>query len=547
MSESARERALDRYLVRNQKISELDKALEEARKAAQLAVMSVPGLEGATLQLTQTLDTFQLLADPSVDLTYSKKLTGSLASEPPPLLAPRPVTEAQRKEVEGYNLQTIRGTMKAPGIYMTSGVDPPSAASVLAGQGETMLAALALACTAGIIAEAVSMGQIETVMSSILTIMNATALPDIIKQSQLLPYEISVLAPARYHYNAVYRPMQPGIQDLTRLLARKQVTAEEYLQHAAYQGLDGRWAANLWNAFLRLPEFRELQPMLWRGLIDDTGFKDVMLRDGWHPDVVDEMINLAWLIPGPQDLIRFVVREVITPGEFIAQMGKQGYGPGWAGAYWTAHFQLPAPNFLYEAFHREVISDVELQKYIFWHDYTPEPRPGIARSDIEIMRSLTKTLIPRVDLRRGWELGKISDQELERRYRWLGYEDDAALMAEIQQAVAMEAENSAIARAASDLYRQGYMTPSEFEGWLRMANFSDVRILKTRAAEDLRYRMDYVKDLQDTAIEAYRKDVYTLEELEAELLNLGMQPERVDALIAKESFKKLPKPKAAAA
>jgi len=40
--------------------------------------------------------------------------------------------------------------------------------------------------------------------------------------------------------------------------------------------------------------------------------------------------------------------------------------------------------------------------------------------------------------------------------------------------------------------------------------------------------------------------VFTLDELEAELLRIGKQPERVDAIIAKEAYKKLPKPKAAA-
>jgi len=362
-----------------------------------------------------------------------------------------------------------------------------------------------------------------------------------------LPYSTAIFKFLEAFWNEIYRPTLPGEDQVLRMLVRGSILPQEYMWHMAWHGWPDRFSVSMLEAFYQLPEFRDLQTLLWRGLIDDMSFRDNMLKQGWHPDVVDKMLSAAWQIPGPADLIRFVVREVISPADFITWIERQGYTPYWASSYWTAHFVLPAPNFLYEAFHREIISDTELQKYIFWHDYMPEPRPGISKSDLEIMRGLTKTLIPRVDLRRAWELGKLSDQELERRYRWLGYEDDAALMAEIQKAVAMEAENSAIARAAADLYRQGYMAPGEFEGWLRVANFSDTRILKTRAAEDLRYRMDYVKDLQDTAIEAYRKDVYTLDELEAELLALGMQPERVDALLAKESFKKLPKPKAPAA
>jgi len=150
-------------------------------------------------------------------------------------------------------------------------------------------------------------------------------------------------------------------------------------------------------------------------------------------------------------------------------------------------------------------------------------------------------------LRRGWERGRISDDELVRRYRWLGYEDDAELMAEIQKAVAMDAENNAIATAAASLYRQGYMSSDEFDGFLRLANFSDARIQKVRAAEDLKYRLDYVQDLQAMAVVAFQKDVYTADELTDQLIALGMQRERAEALVTKEVFKKLPKPKAAAA
>jgi len=517
-----------------------------AAKAGAYSVMSVPGLEKETAGLTDHLATFQQVVDPSADLIYAKKLTGQIPPEPPPEIAVTPLgppLAAEKQALEDFTW--LPGGVRHLVMAMSS-ADPEAAAAHLAGQSITGMLALALAHTPGIVAEAASLGQIESVTWTIMDLTQATGLPDMVKAANLLPFEVGVVGPARYHYNQIYKPMQPGILDLPRMLARRQITEDEFLTLNAYQGYDGRWAAAMWNAFLRLPEWRDLQPMLWRGLIDDASFKDTMLRLGWHPDVVDEMLNLAWLIPGPADLIRFVVREVITPAEFITQMEKQGYGPGWAGAYWTAHFVLPAPNFLYDAFHRGIITDAELQKYIFWHDYMPAPRPGISKTDIEIMRGLTKTLIPRVDLRYAWELGRISDVELVRRYEWLGYEDDAALMADIQKARAMTSENTAISTAAAALYRDGYMDRVEFEGWLRTANFSQARIDKTLAAEDLRARRDFITDLQAMAVAAYQKDVFTVEELEAELIRYGMQPDRAAVLVAKEAYKKLPKPKAAA-
>lgn len=563
--------------------------LAQALKDGKISALSAPGLEGEMSGLTSHLAQFENVAAPSVDLDYSKRLTGQAPAQQLFTMAEleaakacfgveegdanwgecsrfdfdndkvidirdmsymsmrlgSSATKTAEPEAEAL-LALARGqTPLAESSPPQSSMPPEAAASTLAGQGKAGMLALALAHTPGIVAEAASLGQLESVMWTVMDLIAASGLPDIVKASQILPYEVAVLGPAKYHYNNVYRPMQPSAQDLPRMLARGMINPEDYLRQMSYQGYDGHWAVAYWNQFLRLPEWRDLQSMLWRGLIDDTGFKQTMFQLGWHPDVVDEMLNLAWLIPGPNDLIRFVVREVISPSDFIKWMNQQGFGPGWAGAYWTAHFQLPSPDFLIDAFHRGRISDAELQKYIFWHDYMPERRPGIAVSDIEIMRSLTKRLIPRVDVRRGWELGKLSDADLEERYRWLGYEDDAPLMADIQKAVAMEAENSAIARSAADLYREGFLSPAEYEGWLRVANFSDARIAKTRASEDLRYRLDYIRDLVDVAVEGYRKDVFTLDELRAELIQLGMTPERAEALIQKEAFRKLPKPKAA--
>jgi len=669
-----------------------------AKEAKSYSIMSVPGLEAETASITDHLTAMQQVAEPDVDLDYAAKLTGQASTQPTPGMPGQPVWDdaflkqmqrlfgsrkpwpsafdqfdvngdgiidgkdislvqkaiSDRQVKAAVQAQTSGQTLANPPVVTGSGVDPESAASVLAGQGSSGMLALAAAHTPGIVAEATSLGQLESVTWTIMDLLAASALPDIVKASNLLPYEVGVLGPARYHYNRVYRPAQPALQDLPRMLARKQISASEYLTQSSYHGYDGRWAVAYWNSFLRLPEWRDLQPMLWRGLIDDTGFKDVMLQLGWHPNVVDEMLNLAWLIPGPQDLIRFVVREVISPEAFISQMHKQGFGPGWAGAYWTAHFVLPSPRDLVDAYHRGIIGKAELEKFIFWHDYMPEPRPGISVSDLAIMRGLTKTLIPRVDLRRAWSQGAIDDAQLARGYEFLGFEDDAELMAGIQKTIALTAERSGLAKqylaalrkglkteadvrgkltalklpaqaidylietetvrraigavepaeeprvlstshvlgafrkrlindvaatailrsqgwttdaidvllalnapepeetsprselrtAAAANYREGWLEPEIFEGILRKANYPEDQIRSIREAEDLRYRLDFLNDLRSTAIEAFRKDLLTDVELEEHLITLGLQPERASAIVAKEAYRKLPKPKA---
>jgi len=168
------------------------------------------------------------------------------------------------------------------------------------------------------------------------------------------------------------------------------------------------------------------------------------------------------LIPNLTDLITMLVREVITPEQYVDLASMQGESKIWADRRWETHWRLPSPDYLIDSYHRGNISKAELDKFIVWHDYRPAPRPGVSKSDLEIMGGIFKALIPRVDLRRGWTAGLVSDEELVERYRWLGYEDDAELMAEIQKNAALESDRGAVARAAGRRFRDQRMTEKDF-------------------------------------------------------------------------------------
>jgi len=324
------------------------------------------------------------------------------------------------------------------------------------------------------------------------------------------------------------------------LRAPLQIMHEEGVQEALHQFFRKEYR-------LALPDEGDLRTYYLRGYVSEGDVRDVLARFGYEDKWIDAEIKSWQIIPGVSDLITFVVREVISPEDFYGWAAKQGLSEYWAKNYWEAHWRLPSFENIREAWWRGIISQEEFRKYVVWHDYKPEPRPGISKSDLDIMNELSYELPGKLDLRWMWRWGLISEDEFRALLAKTGIHPDYLdAVADAYMKNELLDERNRFATTLETLYSAGKISEEEFRRKMAEIGFSsneiDLRadraqyIIKGRKAEE-----EAVQTGRETADEKRRlatileklaySDVISLDDFRARLRELGYTEDEISLRI----------------
>jgi len=287
-----------------------------------------------------------------------------------------------------------------------------------------------------------------------------------------------------------------------------------------------------------VPRPDEAKRMMWRGVIKEKDYTKILEYHGFGPRWIEGFKELAKEIPSVSDLVKFVVKEVAlmppdypTPKFFIDAMKKIGYIDYWARAYWWAHWILPAPGLLYDAFHRGVITGAELDKYLYWHDYNPDPRPGVRISDIQIMRELIYKLPDKLDARwmRRWGIIDYKDHEWLLKAgglhpKWL---TKVALAEKMNMLID---ERTEVKSAFRSQFLLGLISAPILQGKLREIYYTAEEVEMLMKAAEERFRVEITKDAIMAIKYSYRLGYITKEVMASQLYALGITHEKVQAI-----------------
>jgi len=215
-----------------------------------------------------------------------------------------------------------------------------------------------------------------------------------------------------------------------------------------------------------------------RGLIDYPDAVERMIYHGYSPEEAQIMYRLGKVIPPVQDIITMAVREAFSPAiaskfgqyeefpaDFAFWAARTGLDQEWAERYWAAHWNLPSPEMGYEMLHRGIIGRDELSMLLKALDIMPFWR--------EKLMNLSFRPFTRVDVRRMYNAGVLSQEEVTKAYMELGYDaDKAAKMTAFTVALNTEKEKDLSKTDILDGYARGLITAAEAVPYLVSMGYS---------------------------------------------------------------------------
>ena len=189
-------------------------------------------------------------------------------------------------------------------------------------------------------------------------------------------------------------------------------------------------------------------------------------------------------------------------------------------------------------FHRGVIDRDTLITLLRTRDIMPFWRDKLLEISYE--------LIPRVDLRRAWDAGVITDEDLLRRMKMLGYsEEDARIELLTQKRIALADEISDLERLTERRFRKGYITVDQARAELSALGYHPTRISMRIQYYNLLAEEAYKDAFLDLLEDLYAKDLITDEDLQAQASQIIVRKEILDLYLQKAWIKKYKKPKTA--
>ncbi|MBA7618122.1 hypothetical protein ES703_25443 [subsurface metagenome] len=305
------------------------------------------------------------------------------------------------------------------------------------------------------------------------------------------------------------------------------------------------YAQTYLDAVLTKPASRDIVAYELRKDFALTDLSNQLQKIGIHPDFAPVYKELAYQIPPVADIITMAVREAFTPDiaarfgqyedfpkDLETWAGKKGLSKDWAARYWAAHWSLPSTQQGFEMLHRGVINQDELNMLLRALDVMPFWRDKLTQI---AYRRLT-----RVDIRRMYKQGVLTEKEVYESYREHGYSDiNAERMSEFTVKQTLATLSKFTSGDIIKAFTARMITESEAKSLLRSIGISgdDAQYIVSTAEYK---RLWAFTDQQISGIRnLFKKRVYDENQARDKLARLNLPAEQIDVLMQQWHYEKV--------
>lgn len=359
-----------------------------------------------------------------------------------------------------------------------------------------------------------------------------------------------------YTQNLLCQYLIPSGPEANSLRSRGLITEPQWRLLVHANGLCEPWQEIIVDGMASVPTIDETNRAFKANYISEETYYDYMRRNGVTSSTdIKTFARLGEFIPGPSDLVRFMVRDAFN--DDVARVGGldngfttnfKGRAKEWAAAqgmdenqfkyFWRAHWDWPSNTALYEMLHRlrddtpipgsnstaKAVTVEQIRKVLEINDMAPEW--------VDRLLAISYRPLTRVDARRAFELGDLDREGLRKAFLDLGNSPENADIL-----VRFSETSSGPIRAK----KLGYASTSEVLGWYRDAVISrDVAWDKLRQSGVPDQNIERYLDTEDSRVTAknrrsvlkaiqgrFNKGEFSAAQVNQALVEAGIDPSRI--------------------
>lgn len=323
-----------------------------------------------------------------------------------------------------------------------------------------------------------------------------------------------------HRLNAIFKAQITDPYTAIELLRRGIITRDDLLKLTRANGYPDWLTDMLVQLSTRITPESMLLPAYWRKIVSEGTVDDVLSKSGYRESDITLWKQLSERIPSPAELVSIAVREGFDdavarqfgydeayPTEAAEAAEKGGMPQEWFRRLWRAHWRLPSVTQGFDMYHRGIMSKAELELLLRASDIPSFWREKLIR--------LSYNVITRVDIRRMYALGVLTDQQVYEKYLDYGYSpDDAQSLTEWTIKEYAEEDRTLTKTDVLRMYRDSVLNESEASAYLGALGYGTEEIGLLLVREDLQRNEQYEKEVVKNVRLGYlagtfdRSDVY---------------------------------------